>query len=269
MSSSKMQEIKKNSGGLGSEEQGNAHGEFPVAGFAPDQIHACQCAEAAAQGCGGHQRCFGDAPQAVFGLIFVEEHKCEGRCIDNKEIEKEKLHDSGHLSGGMVMKKVLAGICAAVLLAGCAPQQPEFETMGTEPVSQHSRAAAGEIGVWLPEEAGEAVMAGAEKTYSWEGCEVRVRTLDGGDIRRTIEQLTGMKYENLTVMSRQKGDLKLYQTVWCSAGEDATILGRAVVADDGNYHYCVSLTAPESVDVSGIYDRMVRSLAVVETDSKK
>ena len=167
------------------------------------------------------------------------------------------------------MKKVIAGMLIAMLLTGCGAQPTEFETVGTMPPTEGIRATAGEIGVWLPEEAQAETLAGNGKAYSWEGCEVRIQTLTGGDIHRTVEQLTGMKYENLTVMAREYKDLQLYQTVWCSAGENATILGRAMIADDGNYHYCVSLTAPESVDTSAVYDRMVHSLTVMEAGSKK
>ena len=167
------------------------------------------------------------------------------------------------------MKKIFAGLLTAMLLAGCASGAPELETMAAVLPSGPQRAAAREIGVWVPEEAEAEVMAGDVRSYRWKDCEIRVRTLDGGDIRRTVEELTGMKYENLTVMGRRQGDLQLYQTVWCSAGEESVLLGRAIIADDGAYHYCVTLTAPENDDTREIYSRMVRTMAVISPDSKK
>ena len=34
---------------------------------------------------------------------------------------------------------------------------------------------------------------------------------------------------------------KRYDFVWASAGENGDQLGRAVILDDGNYHYCLSV----------------------------
>lgn len=171
------------------------------------------------------------------------------------------------------MKKAIAGILAAMLLAGCGAQEPPvFETEGTvSPSSPRVKPTAGEIGVWLPEEAVSEAMAeeGGSQVYTWDEYEMRIQTMDGGDIHRTLEQLTGMEYEELTVMNRAKGELELYQTVWCAAGEDGTLVGKAVVADDGNYHYCVSLISPEDVDSTEVYERICDTLAVVDPDAKK
>ena len=38
--------------------------------------------------------------------------------------------------------------------------------------------------------------------------------------------------------------MKRYDFVWASAGENGDMLGRAVILDDGNYHYCLSVQRP-------------------------
>ncbi len=170
------------------------------------------------------------------------------------------------------MKKVIAGIVIAMLLAGCTQKEPQtYETVGPAAYEQPAKPAAGELILWMPEEAGAEALAAEDgsQVYTWGSYELRMQTLDGGDIRKTVEQLTGMDYDSLTVMSREKGDLQLYQTVWCSTGEDGTTLSRAVVADDGNHHYCVSLSAPENVDSSEIYARICSTLSVAEPGAKK
>ncbi len=170
------------------------------------------------------------------------------------------------------MKKAIAAMLTVMLLAGCtAQEEPVFETEGTVSPSVQVKPTAGEIGIWIPEGAVSEAMAeeSGGEVYTWDSYELRLQTLEGGDIHRTLEQLTGMKYNDLTVMQRAKGELELYQTVWCTAGEDGTLIGKAVVADDGNYHYCVSLMSPEDVDSSEVYDRLCNTLAVVDPDAKK
>ena len=170
------------------------------------------------------------------------------------------------------MKKWMTGILIAVVLTGCAGEKPPaYETEGTMPVSAMEKPEAGEIGVWMPEEAIRAAMAGEDgsQVYTWGEYELRLQTVDGGDIRRTLEDLTGMDYGRLTVMNRKKGDLELYQTVWCSAAEEQTLISRAVVADDGHHHYCVSLTAPEDVDAEELYARIFQSVVVLDPSAKK
>ena len=37
-------------------------------------------------------------------------------------------------------------------------------------------------------------------------------------------------------------------------------LGRCMVADDGNYHYCISMVSPETADVGEEFARICASL---------
>ena len=42
-------------------------------------------------------------------------------------------------------------------------------------------------------------------------------------------------------MQTQRDGVDRYEFVWVSAGEKGERLGRAVILDDGNYHYCMSV----------------------------
>ena len=59
----------------------------------------------------------------------------------------------------------------------------------------------------------------------------------------------GRGKEELTVMETQQGDYKRYEFVWAAAGETGEQLGRAVILDDGNYHYCLSVLRPANPEV--------------------
>ena len=103
-------------------------------------------------------------------------------------------------------------------------------------------------------------MADDSRCYSLGECELRLQTMDGGDIRATLQQLTGMEPEKLTVMEYERDGLQLYQTVWSMTGEEGVSLGRCMVADDGDYHYCISLLSPETADVGEDFARICASL---------
>lgn len=158
------------------------------------------------------------------------------------------------------MKKLLWVIVLSICLVGCgADTEPVFETVADEiiePVAAEPKP----ISVWLPDGAAAQTMAEAGECYTWNGCELRVQTLDGGDIRATLEQLTGLSADKLTVMEYERDGLQLYQSVWSMTGEEGITLGRCMVADDGNYHYCVSLLSPEEADVAEDYAQICASL---------
>ena len=160
----------------------------------------------------------------------------------------------------------------ALVLAACGPEEtPVFETVGENVCLPEEKPNPGRIEVMIPEEAASQTMAGdaGGELYTWEDHSLQLQTLDGGDIRRTVEEVTGFDYDELTVMASQKGGLMYYQTVWCTAGEEGTLLGRALIADDGNYHYCISLLSPENSDSGEVYDRLCASFSVTNGDASK
>lgn len=134
--------------------------------------------------------------------------------------------------------KILIAILALVL-CGCKTADT-FETISDEPV-QAVMAQPGNITIALP---GEAAMPAVEseqgRIYVCEDYEIAVQTMEAGDLNKTIESICGYSRDALTVMETEDNGVKRYEFVWVSAGERGDRLGRAVVLDDGSYHYCLS-----------------------------
>ena len=164
------------------------------------------------------------------------------------------------------MKKMVWVLAVMVLLCGCVNTAEQvFETVLDDmdiPVAAEPEA----VHVWLPETAAAQTAVDGGSCYTWDTCELRVQTLAGGDIQATLERLTGMSAKQLTVMEYKRGDLKMYQTVWSMTGEEGITLGRCLVADDGAYHYCISLLSPENVDVQQEYAQICASLTLGEEE---
>ena len=138
------------------------------------------------------------------------------------------------------MKKYLWMLLICLLLCGCKGQET-METIADEillPVMAQPR----DISVELPGETALPVVENdAGRLYLCNEYEIVLQTLDAGDLGRTMQTLSGMALEDLTVMETQAEDGKRYEFVWTSAGEGGEQLGRAVVLDDGTYHYCLSV----------------------------
>lgn len=160
----------------------------------------------------------------------------------------------------------------ALVLSACGPEEtPVFETVGEDAYQQEEKPVAGRIELMIPEEAVAQTMSdelGGE-LYTWDDHTLQLQTMEGGDIRRTVESVTGFDYDGLTVMTSKKGDLMYYRTVWSTAGEEGTLLGRTLIADDGYYHYCISLLSPEDSDSGEVYDRLCASFAVTSGGASK
>lgn len=160
------------------------------------------------------------------------------------------------------MKKIVWILAVVLCFAGCADMtEPVMETVAdgiVEPVAAEPKP----VAVWLPDDAAAQTMAQREtgECYTWGASELRIQTLDGGDILSTLRKLTGLDPERLTVMEYERDGVQFYQTVWSMTGEEGVSLGRCMVADDGNYHYCISLVSPEDTDVADDYARICASL---------
>ena len=132
----------------------------------------------------------------------------------------------------MVKKRILIAMLAALFLAGCG----KTETMET---------VADEMDVELPGQAEAALETDAGQLYVTDDYEIALETLDGGDLNGTLQALSGRTAEELTVLeTRTEDGMKRYEFVWACAGEEGDRLGRAVILDDGNYHYCLSVLRP-------------------------
>ena len=138
------------------------------------------------------------------------------------------------------MKKCWLVMVIGLLLCGCAGEET-FETLGDEivaPVMAQPR----QVSVRLPEDAVAPVLESeSRQIYMSEDYEISIETLSSGDLDATIQRLSGYDRDGLTVMQTRNGDVSRYEFVWVSTGEQGERLGRAVVLDDGAFHYCISV----------------------------
>ena len=126
------------------------------------------------------------------------------------------------------------------LLAGCGSQET-FETVADEIVSP-VMAQPREITVRLPDNTLAPVLESeSRQIYMSDTYEIVLEQREGGDLDGTIRNLSGYGKDALTVLQTEQEGLKRYETVWVSTGERGDRLGRAVILDDGQYHYCLSV----------------------------
>lgn len=144
------------------------------------------------------------------------------------------------LSGGMVVKKFWIPAVIALLLSGCGARET-FETVADD-LAQPAMAQAGTVTVELPDDAVTPVLEQeGEQVYLCQDYELIIQTQASGDLNGTIRAICGFDKEDLTVIQTQSGTAERYDFVWACAGEGGDRLGRAVILDDGNYHYCMSV----------------------------
>ena len=140
------------------------------------------------------------------------------------------------------MKKWILWISLALLLGGCGGEET-FETMADEQAEQVI-AQQRQIYVELPGDAASpAVESDSGRLYLCGDYEICVQILDGGDREATIRALTGFGQSALTVMETQREGLPCWEFAWSCAGEDGELVCRAMVIDDGSYHYCLTVLA--------------------------
>lgn len=140
----------------------------------------------------------------------------------------------------MMKKRWMILSVLALLLTGCAAEET-FETVADENVAQVI-AGQRQIYVELPGEAASpAVESGSARLYLCDGYDIHVQILESGDLSETVRTLTGYEKDALTVMQTQREGLACYEFAWVSAGETGDLVGRAMVLDDGSYHYCLTV----------------------------
>lgn len=127
-----------------------------------------------------------------------------------------------------------------LMLCGCSAEET-FETISDEPV-QAVMAQPREVAVRLPDNAVAPVLeSDTQQVYLSDEYEIVIETLASGDLDRTIRALSGYGKDRLTVMETQWDDVTRHEFVWVTTGEQGERLGRGVILDDGNYHYCMSV----------------------------
>ena len=138
------------------------------------------------------------------------------------------------------MKIWLVTVMVLVMLCGCGTQQT-WETVADEwiqPVMVEKQ----QLLVELPPEAAlEVVESDAGTVYSCQDYDIYLETWASGDLNSNIRKLTGFDRADLTVMETVNPNWTRYDFVWVSASEEGEQMGRGVILDDGNFHYCLSV----------------------------
>ena len=127
-----------------------------------------------------------------------------------------------------------------ILVTGCGAEET-FETIADElvlPVMAQPRF----VCVDLPGETALPVIENDHgRIYICNDYEIILQTVESGDLESTIQMVSGLSEENITMVETGSEDTRRYEFVWAAAGEGGDQIGRAAILDDGNYHYCLSV----------------------------
>ena len=166
------------------------------------------------------------------------------------------------------MKRILTLMVFVPLLFGCGTQM-EYESV--EDVYSLSVPVPGEICVTLPVDAValSAVTDNREQLYFCDGYTVTVQTMAGGDLDRSLREITGFGKDSLTVLEMPRDGMRCVTCVWTSLGEMGDQVGRLVLLDDGSYHYAVSVMADAELagNLSQVWDNLLGCVTVARIDS--
>ena len=162
------------------------------------------------------------------------------------------------------MKRLLLCLLRMGLLSGCAVTET-FETVDDE-WAQSVVAPMEELSFSMPKDAAQQTVedGSGNRLYLCDGYTLAVQTFPSGDTDGTIRNLCGYDRDSLTVLSTRLGEHKRHDWVWCAAGEGGEQLGRAVLVDAGNYHYCLSVMADAAVcgTLQTVWDGIFASVAL-------
>lgn len=163
--------------------------------------------------------------------------------------------------------KIICVLLVFLLLTGCGAQ-PVFEKVEDPWVEVDVKQK--ELVVKLPSDAASPVLQSPEtgRLYLCNGYVLTLQTLSGGDLDATMRQITGFSKEQLTYMQTRDGAVDKYSCVWSSAGEDGDHVGRAVILDDGSYHYAVTVMADfaSAGELSDTWQALLNSVTLKDTD---
>lgn len=160
------------------------------------------------------------------------------------------------------MKKWTVLLILLLFLSGCAAEK-DFETVGDvyTPVTQTPR----EVMVTLPPDAAvQTISSDAGKLYLCDGYTVTVQTLQGGNLKETVREVTGFLPDRLTLLETEKDGFSSYSCVWTAAGEGGDQIARTVILDDGNFHYAVTAMADSASagQLSDVWLNLFRSVSL-------
>lgn len=148
------------------------------------------------------------------------------------------------------------------LLTGCGVSKG-METM----LDVHSplpTQQAEEIAVFVPE--GAEAMRGEDgsKIFLCNGFSIAIQNLPAGDLDKTLREVSGFSREQLQIMEREENDHNRIECVWAAAGEGEDQICRAVILDDGVYHYALTLMCNASYagDLTDVWQEITASFTL-------
>lgn len=141
------------------------------------------------------------------------------------------------------MKWIVILLASAMLLGGCSAAE-SFETM-KDVYGEQSLPEKQQVSYTLPGDAStQAIQSDYGQLYFCDGYEITMQTFSSGNLDATLRELTGFGRADLSVI-KTGSDTARYECVWTAAGEDGNVVGRTVILDDGNFHYCMTVMADE------------------------
>lgn len=161
------------------------------------------------------------------------------------------------------MKK-LFWLLIPLLLAGCGASQT-LETVADTPV-EVVEVQQRQIQVELPDEAAApAAQTEDGQLYLCKDYEILIQTMPAGDLDATIQTLSGYDRDSLTVMQTRVEGADRYDFVWVTAGENGERVGRAVILDDGHYHYTMTVLKDASAtrNTQVVWRRVFESFCLI------
>lgn len=127
-----------------------------------------------------------------------------------------------------------------------------------------------EIQLQLPKEATAPVLQNQDggKLYLCDGYTLMIQTLSAGDLDRTLREVTGFPKDQLTVMETEEMDIRRYNCVWSAAAEEGEQVARAMILDDGCYHYAVTVMADfaSAGELAQTWNSLLGSVTLTGTD---
>ncbi len=156
------------------------------------------------------------------------------------------------------MRIMLLVICMFALLTGCGTVET-FENISDEVITPVSSVQY-ELKLTLPEGAAEPVMESGEggELFCCENFWISTNILPGGDMERTLKEVTGLEKNALRGVQTMDGAYKRFECVWTAAGEGKEQVCRSVILDNGFNHYAV--TASCDYDMAGVLPKDIQSV---------
>ena len=138
------------------------------------------------------------------------------------------------------MKRIIVILMMLLMLTGCAGEST-YETVNDELELLPTPEMQQTVVELPPEAASPTIESGSERLYMCGNYDIRVQTMESGDLEATVKAVSGFDMDSLTVIQTMRDGRDCYEFVWACADEDGQQVGRATILDDGNYHYVLSV----------------------------